>query len=195
MYHHIIYIYVYTYYHYYVYTCHLHIIGLLCPPVFSFRFVKNTDEDLVRAVADVADAKVVHLQVQLAIFQGFHGWRWWISMRFKMFFLHENIGKLKIQAGKIWNYDIWTGLVWGKTYKKKQHLMVQTMVFWRISFKIMNPLIRTKKTSEIIAGLSWQDGADMDVAEDADFWYLGSWSAKDTLEELAWHDMRRACVQ
>jgi len=48
------------------------------------------------------------------------------------------------------------------------------MVFWRISFKIMNPLIRTKKTSEIIAGLSWQDGADMDVAEDADFWYLGS---------------------
>jgi hypothetical protein len=41
--------------------------------VFSFRFVKNTDEDLVRAVADVADAKVVHLQVQLAIFQGFHG--------------------------------------------------------------------------------------------------------------------------
>ena len=66
-------IYVYTYYHYYVYTCHLHIIGLLCPPVFSFRFVKNTDEDLVRAVADVADAKVVHLQVQLAIFQGFHG--------------------------------------------------------------------------------------------------------------------------
>ena len=50
----------------------------------------------------------------------------------------------------------------------------------------LNPVIRTRFSEIILSIRGAQDGADMDVAEDADFWSLGQ---LDTQEE------NMACVQ